>query len=327
MHAKSIVHGDIKSLNVLVNEGGHAQVSGGALPYEHVFDNDIMIRMVREGKRPPRPDSCSSPMWELMEACWHREPANRISMQEAVARLSSLQVTGQTGPTPKFEMASVVDSAYGSVYLGDQRTASPQRQHPTPAAIATPPSAREVPDVKVITLAAKPPSATTSWVLPPKELLNPKGKKTYPGDYVLPTDFRPEFAGEIKDLLSIYEDQKFSFGGFDDILCAVFGLIPLFGPIGIHYYQKSKIEADMLKGWSQFFENARYIGWTVIESATEPPVLCKLEKGGIHVEFQAKWRKIRAKERAATWDRIQHPDLLEEPVCLPKIVVTRASKS
>ncbi|KAF7657152.1 hypothetical protein LDENG_00031210 [Lucifuga dentata] len=58
-----------------------------------------LVKVLAEGKRLPRPESCPEPVYELMQRCWEHSPERRISFKQLTEELTSLQ---QHEPQPNY---------------------------------------------------------------------------------------------------------------------------------------------------------------------------------------------------------------------------------
>jgi hypothetical protein len=73
------------------------QIFSGNFSFHHIRNEFQLIRVVKQGGRPPRPthNLCHSrgltdAMWNLMEDCWADHPQNRPSAAEVVPRIRTL---------------------------------------------------------------------------------------------------------------------------------------------------------------------------------------------------------------------------------------------
>lgn len=66
-------------------------------PYEHIDEvqrssNRILQRIAaaENPERPKRPSYCPDALWQLLEACWDPEPANRPSLDKVITCLDTI---------------------------------------------------------------------------------------------------------------------------------------------------------------------------------------------------------------------------------------------
>ena len=57
--------------------------SYGKMPYENI-SNIKASEMIKKGETLQRPAACPDALWAIMERCWMKDPAQRISFNEIV---------------------------------------------------------------------------------------------------------------------------------------------------------------------------------------------------------------------------------------------------
>ena len=62
------------------------EVVTGKVPFEGIWVYGVPAAVLN-GVRPECPESVSGELWELLQACWHQNPAQRLTMDEIVIRL------------------------------------------------------------------------------------------------------------------------------------------------------------------------------------------------------------------------------------------------
>ena len=61
-------------------------------PYGRGMEREALLQKLDTGFRLPRPSSCSQQIYQLMQACWREEPANRPTFLELRSVLAHTQV-------------------------------------------------------------------------------------------------------------------------------------------------------------------------------------------------------------------------------------------
>ena len=81
---------DVWSFGILLWE----IVTLGSTPYPGMPATEVM-RKIKEGHRPERPEHCGRELYNVMFYCWHETPQERPSFGELVDRLSMLLAADQ----------------------------------------------------------------------------------------------------------------------------------------------------------------------------------------------------------------------------------------
>lgn len=61
----------------------------GAVPYQEIKDNQLVLHYLRSGRRLQRPEICTHELFQIMQRCWRRNPQERPSFDELVHQLSN----------------------------------------------------------------------------------------------------------------------------------------------------------------------------------------------------------------------------------------------
>ncbi len=68
---------DIFSFGVILWE-----IHARKIPYSDMNQMQIAVAVATQDHRPPPPNNCPAPFWELMQTCWKRSPRDRPSFPE-----------------------------------------------------------------------------------------------------------------------------------------------------------------------------------------------------------------------------------------------------
>nr|KAJ3419454.1 hypothetical protein HK105_006940 [Polyrhizophydium stewartii] len=66
------------------------EVMTGALPFADVVDDAAVSALIKRGSRPQRPSGMSDAMWDIVVACWNKDPSARPTFAGVVEKLSSV---------------------------------------------------------------------------------------------------------------------------------------------------------------------------------------------------------------------------------------------
>uniref|UniRef100_A0A0E0QUJ9 non-specific serine/threonine protein kinase n=1 Tax=Oryza rufipogon TaxID=4529 RepID=A0A0E0QUJ9_ORYRU len=82
LHQNNIIHRDLKTANLLMDENG--------IPYEYLTPLQAAVGVVQKGLRPTIPKNAHAKLSELLQKCWQQEPAERPDFSEILETLQRI---------------------------------------------------------------------------------------------------------------------------------------------------------------------------------------------------------------------------------------------
>ncbi|KAL2917310.1 hypothetical protein HK105_202974 [Polyrhizophydium stewartii] len=67
-----------------------AQILTGEVPFVEERNDAIVVEWIKDGERPDRPSGIADVLWQIIDDCWHQDPAARPTFRQVALRLGAL---------------------------------------------------------------------------------------------------------------------------------------------------------------------------------------------------------------------------------------------